>query len=120
MDEIVKRIGSLVRELRSQAGLTQEKLAEKANLHWTYVSGIERGINNPSISSLFKIAEALNISLSDFFKPLEQIDLRDGKSNKDSELYSQFFSLVFNQSPEVVKELHRICRTHIELLKEEK
>jgi len=46
-----------------ELGLTQEQLAEKANLHWTYVSGIERGRRNVSIVILYRIALALHTSV---------------------------------------------------------
>lgn len=43
--------------------MTQEQLAEAAGLHWTYVSGIERGVRNVSIVKLVTIAAALRIRL---------------------------------------------------------
>jgi transcriptional regulator with XRE-family HTH domain len=45
--------------------LTQEQLAEMADLHWTYVSGIERGIRNVSILKLAKIAAGLRVRIQD-------------------------------------------------------
>jgi len=59
--------GKAVRQRREKLELSQEKLAEKADLHRTYVGDIERGVRNPTIRSIVKIVRALDISLSDFF-----------------------------------------------------
>lgn len=54
-------VGSNVRGLRLQRGLTQEQLAFEAQIDLTYVGGIERGKRNPSLLVLVRIAEALNV-----------------------------------------------------------
>jgi transcriptional regulator with XRE-family HTH domain len=59
--------GRRVRELRHGLGLTQEQLAERAELHWTYVSGIERGLRSPRLHVVAKLAKALNVDLADLF-----------------------------------------------------
>jgi transcriptional regulator with XRE-family HTH domain len=63
-----KPLGAEIRKRRLALGLTQEQLAEKADLHWTYVSGIERGIRNVSIVNLFHIATALDVRVRDLVK----------------------------------------------------
>ena len=65
-----KTLGQAIRKVRLARGLTQEQLAEKADLHWTYVSGIERGIRNVSIMNLFNIAVALRVRVKDLVKNL--------------------------------------------------
>jgi transcriptional regulator with XRE-family HTH domain len=65
-----KPLGRAIRSLRLKAGLTQEQLAEAADLHWTYISGIERGVRNASITSLSQIAAALNMRVRDLVKDL--------------------------------------------------
>ena len=57
-------LGRKVRLLRTKLDWSQERLAEKADLHWTYISGIERGIRNVAIANIAKIAKALNVSVS--------------------------------------------------------
>jgi len=57
--------GRRVREVRLRKHLSQEQLAARANLHWTYVSGIERGIRNPGLNILVRLATALDLSLSE-------------------------------------------------------
>ena len=61
---VLTAFGLSVRKQREAHGLTQESLAEKADLDQTYISGIERGIRNPSVLSIAKIAKALGVSLS--------------------------------------------------------
>lgn len=58
-----KKIGQNIRKLRLKAGLTQEKLAEKANLHPVYISQVERAERAITIDSLLKITKALGIRL---------------------------------------------------------
>jgi len=67
----LEKFGARVRELRKDAGLSQEELAELAELHRTYISGIERGERNASLTSIERISNALNVSLS---KLLEGVD----------------------------------------------
>lgn len=50
--------------------LTQEALAERAGLHWTYISGIDRGVRNVSISKLIRIAIGLGVRVKDLVETL--------------------------------------------------
>ena len=56
--------GLAVRRAREAKGLTQEKLAERAELDSTYISGIERGVRNASLISLVRVAKGLGIPLA--------------------------------------------------------
>jgi transcriptional regulator with XRE-family HTH domain len=60
--------GQNVRKLRGASGFTQERLADKADLDPTYISGIERGVRNPSLLIISRLAKALGVSLSDLCK----------------------------------------------------
>ena len=68
---LLKKFGDRVQSLRNQAGISQEKLAEMAEMHRTYVSGIERGERNVSLINIMRLASALNVSVS---KLMEGID----------------------------------------------
>lgn len=57
-------LGANVRKRREEKDLTQEALAERANLDPTYISGIERGVRNPSVLSVVRIAKALGTTTS--------------------------------------------------------
>ena len=59
---ITEEIGKRIKEIRSEKGISQEKLALKAELDRTYVAGVENGKRNPSIKSLEKIINALDIN----------------------------------------------------------
>ena len=58
-------LGESIRSYRKQAGLTQEKLAEKADLHHNFIGEVERGNMEISLTSLVKIAKALNVKARD-------------------------------------------------------
>lgn len=64
MDSYFLRIGKRVRELRVKAKLSQEKLADLTNFHFSYIGQIERGEKEPSLKSLLKIARVLGVNLS--------------------------------------------------------
>lgn len=67
-DSFSARFGAYVRKVRKQRGLTQEELAHRANLHSTYIGHIETGTYTPSIFVIWKIAQVLKMSLSEFLK----------------------------------------------------
>jgi len=81
-----------VRRWREEKGLTQESLAERASLDPTYISGIERGIRNPSVLSVIRIAKALGVTAS---KLLEKVDAETSDARAEStdsapgEIYAQ-------------------------------
>jgi transcriptional regulator with XRE-family HTH domain len=62
--DLRQAFGARVRRLRIARGLSQEALAERAELHWTYVSGVERGVRNPGLNTIGRIARALELSPS--------------------------------------------------------
>jgi XRE family transcriptional regulator, regulator of sulfur utilization len=60
-----KILGRAIRHYRKQAGLSLEKLAEKADLHHNYVGDVERGKENISVAALVRIAKGLNVRVRD-------------------------------------------------------
>lgn len=79
--DILKQFGEWVRELRKAQGLSQEELAERAGLHYTYIGGVERGERNLSLKSIEKIVSALRIDIRDLFV-YRTPKKADGESNK--------------------------------------
>ena len=75
MSDIAKTVGKRLRGSRTSLGFSQEKLAEKAGLHPTYIGQVERGEKNLTIESLEKITRALEIPMADVFEKIE--DRRD-------------------------------------------
>lgn len=69
MDErkILKLVGARIRVLRKAKGLSQEALGEKGDFHFTYIGQVERGEKNVSLINLAKIAEALDVNISQLF-----------------------------------------------------
>jgi len=67
-DERCIALGLSVKKLREQKKMTQEALAERADIHTSYIGQIERGLRYPSLKTLFKIADALNVRITDLFK----------------------------------------------------
>lgn len=63
MSDVAIRFGKRLREVREEAGLSQEKLAELSTLHRTYVSSVERGKRNISIENIERLAIALGVSM---------------------------------------------------------
>ena len=66
--DIKKRVGLNLQRLRRDKNLSQEELAHRAEVHQTYLSGIETGKRNPSIDVLSRIAGALSVDIEEFFK----------------------------------------------------
>lgn len=66
-DTVARALGKQIRLLRKGRGWSQEHLADEANMHRTYMWGIERGVRNPSLRHLTQIADALGVSLSSLF-----------------------------------------------------
>jgi len=62
-----KQFGKRVRDARKALGWSQEEFADKCGLDRTYISGIERGIRNPTLQIIGVISDALDLSLSQFF-----------------------------------------------------
>jgi transcriptional regulator with XRE-family HTH domain len=77
ISSISKHFGRAVRNRRVAAGLSQEALAERAGLHPTYVSMVERGIRNPTLDVSARIAKALKIGLP---KLVEEAQSRRGST----------------------------------------
>lgn len=67
---ITDEVGQRIKTLRNEQGLSQEKLALKAEIDRTYLAGAEIGKRNISLKSLDKIVKALDVSFEDFFKGL--------------------------------------------------
>lgn len=70
MDDITVRFGDRLKELRAQKGISQEKFALQIGMNRTYYASVEAGRRNVSLRNILKIAEGLDISLSELFKGL--------------------------------------------------
>ena len=68
---ILAALGLNVRRAREVKEFTQEKLAERASLDPTYISGIERGLRNPGIKNVARLAKALGLSTAELCKGVD-------------------------------------------------
>lgn len=72
--DILLAYGRAIRSLRQDKKISQEALADLCGLHRTYISDIELGKRNVSLENIFKIADALTISVSDLFVEVEKYE----------------------------------------------
>jgi transcriptional regulator with XRE-family HTH domain len=59
--DVRRRLGLNLKKLREEQGFSQESFADHCGLHRTYISGIERGVRNPTVVILDRIAKALKV-----------------------------------------------------------
>ena len=69
---ILTAFGQAIRKLRNNAGISQETFAAMCDLHRTYISDVELGKRNASLENIQKMAEALDMSISDLFLEVER------------------------------------------------
>ena len=67
MDDYQRAFGRHIRRLRWQREATQEEVAHRAGIHVTYLSGIERGVRNPSLKNICALAAALEVPVGELF-----------------------------------------------------
>jgi len=65
--QVRKKFGKRLREIRKIAGLSQEELGFKANIHRTYIGAVERGEQNVSLDNIYKLAQALKVEMKELF-----------------------------------------------------
>ena len=69
--DVRERFGFAVRTRREELGMTQEDLADKAGIHRTYLSDVERGSRNLSLINIERLAKALEMRMSELFASME-------------------------------------------------
>ena len=69
--EVERVFGLVLREIRNQKKISQNELADLAELDRTYISLLERGLRQPTIETLFKLGEALKIKASVLIQKIE-------------------------------------------------
>jgi transcriptional regulator with XRE-family HTH domain len=71
-------LGKAIKQVRAERGLSQEELGRRAEIHPTWISHIESGRNNPAWGSVRRIAEALEIKLSELAALSEELEAETG------------------------------------------
>ena len=104
-------VGTRIRLARKKAGFSQEKLAELADVHPTYIGQLERGEKNATLESIHKITSALNIPLEKLFEKIDLLsDSIDTKRNMPLECYDYLLSLPVSKQEIIVELLSLIHR----------
>lgn len=100
-------IGNKIRELRIQKGLTQEELADRAELSKGFISQVERDLTSPSISTLMDILQCLGSNLKDFFNDAceEQTVFHDKDyfEKEDPELHNKIEWIIPNAQKNIME-----------------
>jgi len=78
--ELKELIGSRIQEIRNKKGITQDQLSEKVGISAKYLSSIERGKENPTLNTILKLAQSLDVKPDHFFIHLEIEDPAKRKS----------------------------------------
>jgi len=105
MNDSQSRFGKCIRDLRAKVGLTQEQLAEKANLSLKHLGEIERGRGNPSLSSIENLARALGVPVSALF---EHDHLHQRQPLSIAEVKIEIQRLIERASDDQCRLLHRL------------
>ncbi len=105
MQSITQTVGHRIRTYRQFRGLTQEELAERAEVHPTYIGQVERGEKNLTVNTLEKILNALDLSFHDFFKHID--------AEKENDIAGQCYEIIHRQELKKQEEIFRLL-TNIE------
>lgn len=106
MGTTLKRFGIRVRTLRQEQGLSQEELADKVGLHYTYIGSVERGEANPTLKNIEKIASALKIGLPELFS----FYVAKESSEPFARIRGQLFNLVKDEDLKTSRNIVKILR----------
>ena len=68
---VIECCSASVRKLRYGLGISQEELAERADLHRTYIAGLERGARNPTLLTIKMLAKGLGVSAADLLSEIK-------------------------------------------------
>ncbi len=104
MNELTKKMGKRLRIYRLRIGLSQEKTAELAECHPTYIGQIERGEKNATLESIARITKALGIQLSQLFDKIED----NVESRPDTDIPSKCYEFLLEKNSAEQKQIYKI------------
>lgn len=88
MESVAKFIGAKIKEYRKKKNLTQEELGKKIGVGLSTISGYERGSSSPDNEKIYALSKVLEVSVNDFFPPIEDEDVLVRAENKFSKKVS--------------------------------
>lgn len=95
---IKRELGQRIRILRKRQGLTQEEMADKCGLHWTYIGGLERGERNPTLTTMQKVAAGLGVGVVE----LIQTKALDATAQENSQSEGKLMKLLRRNDAETM------------------
>lgn len=109
--ELAPQIGERIREIRKREGLSLETFALRCDMHPAYVGHIERGTQNPTLSTLERICKGLGIRVDELFKDV------DAPVDMDSAAIRHLAQIVHTLTPEQTRHLLQIVDSVVEITK---
>lgn len=103
MSTIVRDVGRKLRSYRRKMGMTQEELAEKAELHYTYIGQVERGEKNLTLVSMEKILNALEVTFVELFE-----DMGKHSEREETDFASKCYELICEKDREDQEKIYHI------------
>jgi transcriptional regulator with XRE-family HTH domain len=107
MSNLLKLVGTKIRDIRKQKGLSQEQLGELASFHFSYIGGVERGETNISLNNLDKIAKALDVEVYHFFSYVQH--LHDVDYEKES-IIKELLELMLKQNTSDLRKIRIVLK----------
>ena len=107
--DLLKQVGQRVRDLRTQAGLTQADLAERANLSPEFVSRVERGLKSPSLLTLERVAGSMGVSVGEL---LTFAPPREGKKEAALAGLFSFVAPLEESEIQIIHEVGKVIVKH--------
>ena len=105
-------IGSKLKELRVLKGLTQEELADRAELSKGFISQLERDLTSPSIATLMDILQCLGTTIGEFFNETPEEQIVFGKNDyftkEDTELKNEIKWIIPNAQKNIMEPIHLV------------
>ncbi|WP_051204961.1 helix-turn-helix domain-containing protein [Butyrivibrio sp. VCD2006] len=111
-EAIVREFGLQIRNRRLSRGFSQDELAIKSGLHHTYISKLECGLKAPTILTMMKICDALNISLNDLLSDFSSVDFSDDEHNRYP---LKCYKLITTLSPAQQEKIYKIVLAVVNL-----
>lgn len=114
MSDFLKLVGGRIRTIRKMNGLTQEELAEKAGLQYTYIGGVERGERNISLETLEKIIDRLDITPYELFK-IEESDIDSALFDKKRKIEG-INNLLIGRDEKEIAMVYRLVKDIVDII----
>ena len=107
LSEITKKLGQRIKFIRNKYGISQEELAFKASISTTYMGQLERGEKSPTVDTVFKLAKALDTSISELLLFDKEMTINN-KNTILNKINAQLSTLSEDEQTELLKLIKNI------------